>query len=542
MLKIINGEVYDPANGINGQLKELYVEGGKMVEQLSDPGQAQVIDAQGMVIMPGGIDIHSHIAGPKVNTGRSIRPEDHRGTEYEAKVFSRSGVGSTIPSTFTTGYLYSKLGYTTVMEAAVPPLKARHAHEELADIPLVDKGFYTLMGNNHFVFKYIQEENREALKNYVAWLLCATKGYGIKVVNPGGVENFKQRKDLRELDENIEGYGITPRQVIKALVKVNEELGLPHPLHIHCNNIGHPGGYLTTLDTMKTVGDQRLHLTHIQFHSYAKTKSGSIRSGALEVADYVNQHPNITVDVGQMVFGEATTMTADSPLEYKLHTLLHNKWVNNDVELETGSGIVPLTYREKNLTHGVQWAIGLEMFLAIKNPWQVYLSTDHPNAGPFTAYPGIIKLLMDRHYREELLNSLHPKVKKRTSLANMTREYTLEEIAIITRSGPAKTLGLMNKGHLGQFADADLVLYRKQEDVQLMFQQPAFVIKDGVVVVKDQEIMAEHFGRTFYVRPLYDESVLEGIRKEFDLYSTVSFDNYAVEKEYLKKCEVIPCK
>lgn len=170
------------------------------------------------------------------------------------------------------------------------------------------------------------------------------------------------------------------------------------------------------------------------------------------------------------------------------------------------------------------------------------MSTDHPNAGPFTAYPEIIKLLMDRHYRDEMLNSLHPRVKKRTSLANMTREYTLEEIAIITRSGPAKVLGLANKGHLGKGADADLVLYVKQEDRKKMFQQPALVMKDGIVVVKDQEIVAEHFGRTFYVNPPYDEAVLEGIKKEFDLYSTVSFENYPVEDEYLKKYEVISCK
>jgi formylmethanofuran dehydrogenase subunit A len=48
-------------------------------------------------------------------------------------------------------------------------------------------------------------------------------------------------------------------------------------------------------------------------------------------------------------------------------------------------------------------------------------------------------------------------------LDDLDREYTLEEIAIITRAGPARLLGLRDKGHLGVGADADIVVLDPDE-------------------------------------------------------------------------------
>ncbi|MEE9594581.1 MAG: amidohydrolase family protein, partial [Candidatus Hydrothermarchaeales archaeon] len=75
-LIIKNGNVYDPLNNVRGDKKDIFVEDGVIVEGLEGNGH-DVIDASGKVVMPGGIDVHSHIAGGKVNVGRSLRPEDH---------------------------------------------------------------------------------------------------------------------------------------------------------------------------------------------------------------------------------------------------------------------------------------------------------------------------------------------------------------------------------------------------------------------------------------------------------------------------------
>src|SRR5512136_3248913 len=101
MLRIINGEVYDPTNGINGEVRDICVQDGKIV---ADAPGARTIDAAGMVVMPGGVDMHSHIAGPKVNIARKMRPEDHRADVLPRTPLTRAGTGGSIPTTFATGY------------------------------------------------------------------------------------------------------------------------------------------------------------------------------------------------------------------------------------------------------------------------------------------------------------------------------------------------------------------------------------------------------------------------------------------------------
>ena len=73
-LIIKNGVVYDPLNDIDGEKKEIHIKDGIIVDKVN--GDAKVIDASGMIVMPGGVDIHSHIAGTKVNAGRQFRPDD----------------------------------------------------------------------------------------------------------------------------------------------------------------------------------------------------------------------------------------------------------------------------------------------------------------------------------------------------------------------------------------------------------------------------------------------------------------------------------
>src|SRR5947207_8153354 len=139
----------------------------------------------------------------------------------------------------------------------------------------------------------------------------------------------------------------------------------------------------------------------------------------------------------------------------------------------------------------------------VEDPWRVVMSTDHPNGGSFLAYPQIIHLLMDRHYREEIIKTCNPAVRERSQLADLTREYTLGEIAIITRAGPARILGLKHKGHLGPGADADVTIYTPHENKQTMFEMPRTVIKRGEVVIDDTELRTTPTGRTLHVAPEY---------------------------------------
>jgi formylmethanofuran dehydrogenase subunit A len=124
----------------------------------------------------------------------------------------------------------------------------------------------------------------------------------------------------------------------------------------------------------------------------------------------------------------------------------------------------------------------------------------------------------------------------------LNRQYTLYEIAIITAAGPARALGLPQKGHLGVGADADVALFNDDKNIARMFAFPRYVIKAGEVVIEEGEIRKTVEGRGFVVRPIYDEKVEDYIRPLFQQYYTMSFDNYPVEMERIERPEVRPCQ
>jgi formylmethanofuran dehydrogenase subunit A len=534
--KIAGGTVYDPANGIDGLVRDIWISGGKIVAPPSDPEirPTRVIDARGLVVMPGGVDMHCHVVGSKVNTARKMCPEQkRRGQPVHRTSKTRSGTMGSVPSTFATGYKYAGLGYTTAFDAAIPPLSARHAHDEFADTPCIDKGFYVLMGNNHYLMRSIGQGEPEKVKALVGWLLTATKGYAAKIVNPGGVEMWKGRAagNVETVDSVVDHFGITPRQIIMSVAQAVDELKLPHAVHIHANNLGLPGNWTTTLETMKLLESHRGHLTHIQFHSYGggAGDEDTFSSQVAPLAEYVNGHPNLTVDVGQVVFGETTSMTGDGPVGYYLSKVYKSKWFSSDTECEAGCGIVPIEYKNTSLIHAWQWAIGLEWYLMVEDPWRVVMSTDHPNGGSFLAYPQIIRLLMDRTYRQDVLKTAPQKVREQSALAHLDRQYTLSEIAIITRAGPARILGLKHKGHLGPGADADITIYTPDSNQETMFALPRFVIKSGQIIVEQGEIREEIYGKTLYVAPDYDQDVEADIKRWFEKSYSIQWRNYPVD-------------
>ena len=294
------------------------------------------------------------------------------------------------------------------------------------------------------------------------------------------------------------------------------------------------GNYRTTLDTLHTLDGRRAHLAHLQFHAYGGKPGGRPRSRAPELAEYLGAHPDLSADIGQVMFGPATTMTADAPVSAVLRDITHGRWVNADTEAETGCGIVPFAYREKNYVHALQWGIGLELFLLSRDPWRLVLSTDHPNGGSFLSYPRLIRLLMDREFRNEQIGRVNKQAMKRTVLLDdLDREYTLEEIAIITRAGPARLLGLRDKGHLGVGADADITIYDDRADREEMFAAPRYVIKDGHAVVEDGELRAIGPGPSAAgrrrVRPEHRAHAREAVRGPLQR----AFSSYPVREPWL---------
>jgi formylmethanofuran dehydrogenase subunit A len=237
------------------------------------------------------------------------------------------------------------------------------------------------------------------------------------------------------------------------------------------------------------------------------------------------------------MFGQTVTMSGDSMTQHKNHKHAHpKKWLCMDIECDAGCGVVPFKYRDQSFVNALQWAIGLETFLLAEDAEKIFLTTDHPNGGPFTSYPHLIKLLMDKTFRDDLLARLAIDISEHTILKDIKREYTLSEIATMTRSAPAKILGLKNKGSLSDGADADITVYDSRlTDVEDMFAHPSHVIKDGILVVKNGEIKDYIWGKTQVVRPEYDPSIEKKLDKHFKKYNTIGLSNFVISNDEMSE-------
>ena len=541
-----SGKVYDPKNKIFGEKKDIFVTDGMITSKEKIKGKIDsIIDCTDKIVMPGAIDLHTHIGGGKVNIARLMLEEFH--TDNEGKYDSSNIIA---PTTIKTGLKYIEMGYTSCFEPALLPINARQAHSEMSDIPFIDKGGYALLGNDDFFLDLIKKNSSQSMINdYVAFILNASQSLGIKVVNPGGINAFKFNQRALDVDEKSKYYDITPRKIISVLTRAIYDLGIPHPLHVHCSNLGIPGNFLSTIETIKAAGGLPMHVTHIQFHSYGNNGDKKFSSASVEIANILNNTDNLTCDVGQIMFGQTVTMSGDSMSQHKNHKHAHpHKWMCMDIECDAGCGVVPFKYRDNIYVNAMQWVIGLEIFLLANDPWKIFLTTDHPNGGPFTSYPHLIKLLMNKTFRDDILAQLPPDVQKHSVLKSIKREYTLNEIAIMTRSAPAEILGLYKKGNFSFGSDADITIYdTKINDIEEMFAHPSMVLKNGTVVVKDGKIKEYLWGKTHTVKPDYDESIQKTLSKYFEKNHTMSLENYQISNQEMidhigSEVETTDCK
>jgi formylmethanofuran dehydrogenase subunit A len=537
IIKLKNGKIYDPKHGKNGVTQDLYIRDGRIIDKPSaNETIDQTYDLTGKVVMAGAIDMHSHIGGGKVNIARMMLPEYQESrhyTEPEAHICTPNCSHHATPSTTDAGFRYIEMGYTAAFEPAVLPINARQAHLEMGDTPMIDKGGYVMLGSDDYLLRMLAaKKDQKAINDYVAWTINAAQAIGVKVVNPGGISAFKFNQRKLDLDENNSFYQVTPREILKTLSRAVHDLGIAKPLHVHCNNLGAAGNFQTTLDTMGASEGLPMHLTHIQFHSYGTEGDKKFSSAAAQISEALNKNKNITADVGQILFGQTVTASGDSMVQH-LNSKHGNpkKSVVMDIECDAGCGVVPFKYRDQNYVNALQWAIGLEIFLSVEDPWRVFLTTDHPNGAPFTSYPHLIRLLMDKSFRNEAFAKLNLDAQAMSNLTSLDREYSLYEIAIMTRAGASKLIGLHDRGHLGVGAGADITVYTDQPDREAMFAKPDYVFKDGQLVVKDGNIVKVTWGATHTAKPAFDASVEKGLKDYFDKYHTIQMDSIKVSND-----------
>ena len=226
---------------------------------------------------------------------------------------------------------------------------------------------------------------------------------------------------------------------------------------------------------MRALEGSRAHLAHLQFHAYGGDDwADGPRSRRRDLAEYFNAHPELSADAGQVLFGNTVTITADGPWQHLLYKLTGRKWGNLDVENETGCGIVPYATRRRTSSTPCSGPSAWSCCCSSTTPGGSCSPPTTPTAPRSCATREIIHLLMDRDFRNEQIKKRQQKAIGRTVLRDdLEREYTLGEIAIVTRAGPARLLGLAHKGHLGVGADADVTIYNENADREEMFSSAA---------------------------------------------------------------------
>lgn len=530
LIKLSNARVYDPIQNLHGQLSDLYIQNGKIISAEMAAGQtfSSTYDLKGAVTMAGAIDVHSHIAGGNVNTARLLLPEQHRNHMQRNLNLPFANARW---SAAETGVRYAQMGYTMVVEPAMLPVNAPQVHHEMAAIPVIDTAALAILGSDDLLVNMLRTgASQQQINDYVAWTVTHTKALGLKVINAGGSQAFKANVSTFGLDDEVPEYGVSSRQILQKLQMAVIQTGIEHPVHVHCNNLGTPGNVQAAIDTMEAAAGMPMHLAHVQFYGYGDEGQRGFSSAAPRLMEAFNRHPNITMDVGQVLFGQTVTLSGDIMAQFsRRYDASPGKWAMWHAECEGSGGIVPYHYKKASFINGLQWAIGLEIFLLSGDPWRLFFTTDHPNGAPFTRYPELMRLLMDRDYRLACLAELHPDIAEMTLLRDIQHEYSLSDIAVMTRAAPAKLLGLTNRGHLAPGAIADIAVYTEQSDKTSMFARAEMLFRNGELVIDKGELLSAKPGQTIAVSPCYDRQIERVIHNYFDRFYSLKLSNYGVD-------------
>jgi formylmethanofuran dehydrogenase subunit A len=161
---------------------------------------------------------------------------------------------------------------------------------------------------------------------------------------------------------------------------------------------------------------------------------------------------------------------------------------------------------------------------------------------------------MSRKAREEVLKTINKKAYRRAILPSIEREYSLYDVAVMTRAAPAKLTGLSSKGHLGVGADADVAIYdinpreinpsRDYDKIIKAFRYAYCTIKNGEIVVMNGEVVKTIYGKTFYVRVEGMDELKSRVKSEvvekFKEWYSVDIRSYEIADDELRNpCSVM---
>ena len=272
-LIIKNGVVFDPINNIDGEIKDILIESGKIVEKFSNETDVKEINAKGKTVIPSAVDIHTHVASQQVNWARLLGTNNNKFKEIWRGLTLRNIAKN-----------YISNGYTFILEANVFPSLAKQTIFDFKQLPVLDKAMLLNISNLWPLELEFQRGKIEDMAIFLSDLLSKTYGFGIKIYNPFENENWNFRELREDISQMGRLYNFSALDVYENAVKCVETLGLPHSTHAHIegyeNEIG-KRNLITVLEKIKSLNietDQKndsnlkrgqiFHIAHANSYNY----------------------------------------------------------------------------------------------------------------------------------------------------------------------------------------------------------------------------------------------------------------------------------
>ena len=550
---IKNGLVFDPLNKIAGEVKDILIQDGRIVEKFSDESDVRSIDANNKTVIPAALDIHTHVASQQVNWARLIGANNSE--------FKEIWKGLTLDYIAKS---YIANGYTFILEANVFPSLARQTIFNFKNLPVLDKAMLLNASNLWPLELEFQRGKIDNMAVFLSDLLSITKGFGFKVYNPFESESWNF-KDLRK-DVSTKGrlYNFSALDVYENLTKANEHLGLPHSIHAHIEGyeqIKAKNNLFTILNKIKSLGlepnsHQDSKLKRSQIFHIAHASAYNVDGNNSELINSLNEDNNIDVDLGFIGFDKINPLiTSDRRL---INSLLKDNGdengialISSAVESEGDTFATLRNFDKKNIQDCILWANGIDIALKVDNKWQLQFSVNYPNYSNINNVPEIATWLVSKDARDKFMTGMNKEFLKNNTLQDNDKTLTFNEFIILTRASPAKSLGLGNiKGSLCEGADADLNILdlnindidisKDYERLRNALSNIEYVIKSGEIIKHKEKINLTHQGKIFWSKgkvEVADKDLIMNSKRDFyQKYCSVFYESLkiSIADKYLR--------
>jgi formylmethanofuran dehydrogenase subunit A len=535
-LHIKNGLIYDPINHIEGEVKDILIENGKVVGKFSNSADIQEIDASGKTVVPAALDIHAHIASQQLNWVRLLGSHNSEFFSYWKGLTLEHIARS-----------YISNGYTFVLEANVYPSLSKHTIFDLSHIPELDTAFLLNLSNYWPLELEFQRGIVEDGAAFISYLLKEIKAFGIKAYNPFESENWNWKVVRDNLNEKGRLYNFAPMDVYVSLVKFIEDLELPHALHAHIEGYESEKAESNLRELLEKINGLNLtpkgernevfHLAHASSYNVSNNNS--------DIINFYNAHQNYDLDLGFIAFNVINPLVTSD--RFLINSLTNEKnpyeIVRYATEFEGDFFATLRKFDKQNYKHCNIWANAYELALKIKNKWQLQFSMNYPNYADVLDVPEIASLLLSSKAREDYMKDLNEQFVKNHPIVSSDQNISFQDYIIITRASPAKSLGISHiKGSLTEGNDGDLNIIDlnpleidPEEDymqIRNALSHIEYVIKAGKIVKRKNQFDITEKGHILWAsgKVKKDDVKLLFKRKEefFQKYNSLFLNSYSV--------------